>query len=68
MPLDGKWKRNQMGDGDMPCCGKCGKAYGDGEIGDVKNYPDDGLVVVFFTCEHCKEESQFYYIRYKPKK
>ncbi len=59
--LYGTFKRNVMKDGYMPCCGKCGKPYPDAEPGDVKNYPDDGAVAVFFTCDVCKEESSFTY-------
>jgi len=54
-----------MDDGWMPCCRECGEPYKDGEIGEVKNYPDDGLVTIFFTCENCRVESQFIYQPYK---
>ena len=60
-PLMGTYRTNQAGDGHEPCCGKCGEPYGDGDIGEVKNYPDDGEIAVFFTCEACHEESQFSY-------
>ena len=56
-----KWMKNEDGDGYMPCCKKCGKPFEDAEVGDVKNYPEDGCVAVFFTCEDCKEESDFTY-------
>ena len=46
----------------MPCCHKCGEPFADGDIGDAKNYPDDGVIAVFFTCEDCKEESEFIYV------
>ena len=68
---DGSYKRNQSKDGWMPCCSECGQPFGDGDIGDVKNYPDDGLVAVFFKCENCKDdagdslESRFNYQPYK---
>lgn len=52
----------------MPCCHKCDKPFSDGEIGDVKNYPYDGLVAVFFKCSNCGEESQFIYEPFKEKK
>jgi len=57
----GTWKRNEANDGWMPCCNKCGKPYPDAHIGDVKNYPEDGAIAVFFTCEECGEESDFTY-------
>ena len=57
-----KWKMNEAKDGIMPCCKKCGKAFADGDIGDVKNYPEDGVVAVFFKCESCGEESDFTYV------
>jgi RNase P subunit RPR2 len=56
-----KWMKNQAGDGYMPCCKKCGNPFEDAEVGDVKNYPEDGGIAVFFTCEDCKEESEFTY-------
>ena len=61
-----KWKRNEAKDGWMPCCKKCGEPFPDGMIGDVKNYPDDGVVAVFFSCEHCNEESDFTYRPFRP--
>ncbi len=55
----------------MPCCGYCGQPFPDAEPGDVKNYPEDGIVAVFFECDACsitkedgtviKKESIFYY-------
>lgn len=57
----GNYKLNQSKDGYMPCCPKCGTEFEDGEIGDVKNYPADGRISVFFTCNECKEESSFIY-------
>ena len=61
MVKSGKWKRNQSDDGWMPCCAYCSKVFADAEIGDVKNYPEDGHVSVFFECKDCDEESQFIY-------
>lgn len=58
MPRHGTYRKNDAGDGYLPVC-KCGQPYGDAHIGEVKNYPDDGVVAVFFTCETCKEECQF---------
>ena len=46
----------------MPCCAFCGLPYPDAHIGEVKNYPDDGVILVFFTCETCNKESEFIYI------
>jgi hypothetical protein len=72
MMPQGIYKRNEAKDGWMPCCSKCGEPYPDAEPADVKNYPDDGLVAVFFKCENCKDEngepleSMFYYKPYKP--
>lgn len=61
----GEYKQNAAGDGEMPCCAKCQEPYGDGDIGDAKNYPEDGVIAVFFTCEKCKEESQFTYVPWR---
>lgn len=61
MVKSGTWKLNEIGDGYMPCCYSCGKPYADGDIGDVKNYPDDGAIAVFFICGDCDEESMFVY-------
>ena len=62
---DGKYVKNMADDGWLPICGKCGKPYPDSHIGDVKNYPEDGVIAVFFTCEVCGEESDFTYIPYR---
>lgn len=59
-----EWMRNEAGDGYMPVCPKCHTPYEDSEIGDVKNYPEDGLVSVFFTCKKCGEETSFTYRPY----
>lgn len=61
----GKYVRNQADDGWLPICGNCDAPYPDSHIGDVKNYPDDGLIAVFFTCEKCGVESSFEYIPYR---
>lgn len=53
------FKRNQAGDGWMPCCGHCEVTFDDGDIGEVKNYPEDGRVAVFFKCERCGYETEF---------
>lgn len=66
MVKSGSFVLNEMKDGYKPCCAFCGQPYPDGEIGDVKNYPADGLVSVFFTCEKCGKESEFLYEPYKP--
>ncbi len=58
-PTPGKWKKNEARDGWMPCCGKCGEPFSDAHPGDVKNYPDDGLVAVFFKCDNCTEPDGF---------
>lgn len=55
---------NEAKDGYMPCCNLCHKPFEDGDIGEVKNYPEDGLVSVFFECKTCKEESSFCYKPY----
>jgi len=56
------YQMNESKDGYAPCCKKCHKRFADGDIGDVKNYPADGRVTVFFTCEDCGEESSFTYM------
>jgi hypothetical protein len=66
--VDGKYIKNQAADGWKPVCGKCKKAFPDAEIGDTKNYPEDGLLAVFYTCESCHEESDFVYQPYEPEK
>ena len=63
---NGRYMLNEAGDGYKPCCAKCGKPFPDAEVGDVKNYPDDGLIMAFFTCEQCGEESKFTYEPYQP--
>ncbi|KKR01650.1 MAG: hypothetical protein UT24_C0003G0057 [Candidatus Woesebacteria bacterium GW2011_GWB1_39_12] len=50
------YMRNEAKDGYMPCCSKCHKPFEDAEIGDVKNYPEDGRVSVFFKCNSCRDE------------
>ncbi|MEW6540596.1 MAG: hypothetical protein AB1402_03125 [Bacillota bacterium] len=65
MPKRGKYRLNDAGDGYMPVCGNCEKAFPDAEIGTAKNYPDDGLVAVFFECGYCGEESVHYYQPYE---
>lgn len=57
-----EYMANESKDGYMPVCPTCHKPYGDAEIGDVKNYPADGVIAVFFTCDICKEEASFTYI------
>ena len=59
--LKGKYLKNSSLNGGMPMCGECKVPYSDGHVGEVKNYPDDGIVAVFFTCEECGKESTFYY-------
>jgi hypothetical protein len=58
----GTYQKNESGDGFVPCCYNCGKPFADGDIGDAKNYPDDGVVAVFYTCEKCDVESEFVYV------
>ena len=36
----------------------CGTVYEDADVGDVKNYPDDGGFAIFMTCESCGDESE----------
>ncbi|MDD1469617.1 hypothetical protein MEO43_31285 [Dolichospermum sp. ST_sed5] len=62
MVESGTYKKNQSKDGWMPCCFKCGEPFDDGDIGDAKNYPDDGVIAVFYTCEKCDVESEFIYV------
>lgn len=61
MVESGTYQSNEAGDGFMPCCAFCGKPYPDADIGQVKNYPEDGVIAVFFICEGCGEESEFIY-------
>jgi hypothetical protein len=51
-----KMVRNGSDDGWLPVCPYCDRPFGDGQIGEVKNYPDDGGAVVFFVCERCAKE------------
>jgi hypothetical protein len=51
----------------VPACPTCTIPFPDGEAGDVKNYRDDKLFAIFFTCENCHRESEFYAKYYKPK-
>lgn len=64
-PKPGTFIRNESDDGFKPVCA-CGHEFEDGQIGDVKNYPEDGIVAVFFPCPKCKEESSFEYLPYWP--
>ena len=64
-PVHGTFKRNQSDDGFLPVC-KCRHEFEDAAIGEVKNYPDDGEVAVFFPCPKCKEEVSFTYVPYWP--
>jgi len=66
MMTTGKYVKNEAGDGWKPVCGKCSLEFEDGEIGNTKNYSEDGIMAVFFTCPECKEESEFYYQPFKP--
>lgn len=56
--LEPKWIRNRTKDGDMPACPYCDKLYEDAARFDIKNYPDDGMAAIFFSCENCKKEAQ----------
>jgi hypothetical protein len=49
-----KWTTNEYGD-IKPVCPYCDKPYGDGDIFDVKNYPDDGGAIMFLICQYCKD-------------
>ncbi len=74
----GKYMTNQHADGVMPVCPYCEQPYADGDVGDFKNYPADGLIAVFFMCERSdcpsnspeseyhKEDAIFYYVPYEP--
>ena len=55
-PLKGKWMKNQANDGWMIVCPECNEPIPDGEIGDAKNYPEDGDIAVFFKCPNCGAE------------
>ena len=48
-PNTGEW---------FPVCPKCEEPYSDGQILEVKNYPDDGGALLFLECESCKTEAQ----------
>lgn len=52
------WVRNEMDDGDKPVCPYCIVPYGDGDIFDIKNYPDSGMAAIFFMCEECQKEAE----------
>lgn len=54
----------------FPVCPKCGSRYYDGQILDVKNYPDDGSGLMFLACESCGTEAQlgFEWRQVQPKK
>lgn len=41
----------------FPVCPKCSKRYTDGQILDIKNYPDDGGGMLFLECEYCQVEA-----------
>lgn len=64
---DGKFQLNKHGDL-MPICGWCGKPFRDGNCGDFKNYPADGVVSVFFICEepNCPSEGDETVFTYRP--
>ena len=47
-----KWITNEY-DNPIPVCPYCDEPYGDGDIFNVKNYPDDGGAVMFLICEDC---------------
>ena len=53
-----KFIKNESKDGVLPVCPHCGVEYPDACVGDVKNYPDDGMVAVFMICESCGEEAE----------
>lgn len=55
-----KYVKNQSKDGVLPVCPYCDTPYPDACYGEVKNYPEDGMVSVFMRCEggSCNEESQ----------
>lgn len=56
-PIRAKMIRNQSDDGWKPTCGECGYEFEDAETdGEIKNYPEDGGVAVFFNCPNCKDE------------
>ena len=47
------WLRNDADDGDKPVCPYCNKPYPDAAVFDIKNYPEDGTLALFFPCERC---------------
>lgn len=54
----------------FPVCPSCEKRYEDGQILDIKNYPDDGGGLLFLECEGCHVETQlvFEWKTLQPKK
>ena len=52
------WALREDG-GWLPVCPYCKKPYPDAAIFDVKNYPDDGMALLFMECESCHDEAQF---------
>ena len=65
--IEGRYVRNEAKDGWSPACSKCGHVFEDAEVGEVKNYPEDGLIAVWFNCPNDKEEVSFNYVPYQPK-
>lgn len=63
------WASNMAGEW-FPVCPSCSKRYGDGQILDVKNYPDDGMGIVFLECVYCGVEAEiaFSWVRLQPPK
>ncbi len=53
-----KWRKSEQFDEYQPVCRKCEETYPDGQIFDVKNYPDDGGATLFLKCEKCGYEAQ----------
>lgn len=46
----------------FPVCPYCGRPYGDGDIFDVKNYPDDGGAIMFLKHDSCEgKEAQLFF-------
>lgn len=52
------FNENQSKDGVCPVCPHCELEYPDASYGEIKNYPEDGMVAVFMYCEHCATEAE----------
>ena len=53
-----KYIKNESKDGLLPMCPYCGVEYSDTCYGEVKNYPDDGVLAVFMQCKNCDKTAR----------